>query len=711
MQAQFTNHKKWKHGSVAVVLTAAVIAAVIILNVLVTALDAKLGLFIDLTAESLYTLTDDCKELLAPFFDDFDKTTRESNPGVGAANDEVLAANATVLAALPAYLTQVETLKGMNDFYKNYTELFDLFLADTAAGEESLGDYYADYLEEYKAAYDTYYAPNSSKFAVSELTAPMEAYNEAVTRYNRRVGSLNDYINRMNRLIKRANQILDPAGEHPETHMAQLDKLTLLSAFGEATVDIIFCTDADVLTGSYYQNLVYQTALELQTAFPDVIRVQCVNIYNNPSAVQKFKATDSATISTSDVIITSGTEYRLYGIRNFFTFDSTSDSVPWAYNGEKYLATGILAVTRAQSPICCLTTNHGETAYDYELLYSLTYGAGYRIQYLDLQTDEIPDDCRLMLCFNPQGDFVSFYDYSYDSEGHETAEQISEIRKLDDFMNAGNSFLLFVDAYTPEMPNLEEYMEEWGLTILRSEQDGENYNYLLKDHTASLTSNGTSIVADYVDNSQTRVWYSNLLESSVRPKVIFKNATALGVPETVKWTVHTSTENRSEESIQSDDEIPYTYYSYTNNGINRYRFNIFDTGASAYADAAGSKVDETGAYNVMALSFETDTEQTDIWGGSVSNNHYFGVIASTEFVAEDFLQSTSFGNTDVILLTLRLMSRETVPVSLKFKPFADTTIDSITTRQIVRDTLLLTLIPATVAIVAGVFIMVRRKYA
>ena len=52
-----------------------------------------------------------------------------------------------------------------------------------------------------------------------------------------------------------------------------------------------------------------------------------------------------------------------------------------------------------------LTVNHGETLYDNALLNLLT-DAGYRYTYLDLMNFEIPEDCELLVTYNPAKDFA-----------------------------------------------------------------------------------------------------------------------------------------------------------------------------------------------------------------------------------------------------------------------------------------------------------------
>ena len=61
---KFTQSKKFRHGSVSVALTVVIIAAVILVNALFTALSSRFNWYVDMTAEQLYTLSDEAQALL-----------------------------------------------------------------------------------------------------------------------------------------------------------------------------------------------------------------------------------------------------------------------------------------------------------------------------------------------------------------------------------------------------------------------------------------------------------------------------------------------------------------------------------------------------------------------------------------------------------------------------------------------------------------------
>ena len=125
-------------------------------------------------------------------------------------------------------------------------------------------------------------------------------------------------------------------------------------------VKIIFCADPDVLCANERTRPVYYTALELQKAFPKNITVTTEDVWDNPSSVDAYRTNAYSSIYPSQVIVASGSEFRLYNNDAFYSFYSDNLREPFAYNGEKTFVKGILAVTRAEAPICALTVNHGE---------------------------------------------------------------------------------------------------------------------------------------------------------------------------------------------------------------------------------------------------------------------------------------------------------------------------------------------------------------
>lgn len=63
-QQGFFQSRKFKYGTVSVLLTVVVIAAVIVLNVVFTALSSRYGWYVDMTQTDIFSMSDSTIDLL-----------------------------------------------------------------------------------------------------------------------------------------------------------------------------------------------------------------------------------------------------------------------------------------------------------------------------------------------------------------------------------------------------------------------------------------------------------------------------------------------------------------------------------------------------------------------------------------------------------------------------------------------------------------------
>ena len=110
----------------------------------------------------------------------------------------------------------------------------------------------------------------------------------------------------------------------------------------------------------------------------------------------------------------------------------------------------------------------------------------------------------------------------------------------------------------------------------------------------------------------------------------------------------------------------------------------------------------------MTVSVEDRTTQESNYT-TVNEASYVIACGSTDFASETLLQSNAYGNTDLLLSACRAVGREPVPVGLTFKPFADYTIDTVTTAEATQYTVVFAVVPAVLALGSGIFVLVRRK--
>lgn len=821
MKTNLIHSRKFKHGSLSVALTIVILAAVIIINVIASALAANYSwMYIDMTSEKLYTLSDECIDLLDKSFveiiakrADLNKELPQANHAIATDNIATAEKNITIaeaalittqknveLAALNKLAFERNIIKARSNYNiaesnKSLAEGFVAIAAEQAGRAEGETVAESDMTEDEKLAAinlqiatrnleiaesnlriaaenDETYGKNLESEAFNkqnELKEGDEGYkaplpykelsdfeefndvkghfniedevnfephvkyeNEAIAERNHAIAEKNLENAKSNLAIAIKNEATAKLNSEADVingeegyialdeyiKMLDYEAYVTVSNFTEpeifktvtktasfdlekelyetdVKVKIIFCDLPDNLMDNETQRLVYESARDLEERFPKHIEVECLDIWNNSTAVQKYKSTSYSTINSTNVIIESGTEYRICSLRSFYVFNSTSDSTPWGYRGEEIFASSILAVSQAESPIACVTVNHSEGIVSDPALLNTLQLAGYKVQAIDLAYQEIPDDCRLLVIYDPKEDFMV----------KDGVSEISEIEKLDRYLDGLScALMVFVNPTTPKLPNLEEYLEEWGVVINRNTDSmGDTYNYNIKESgSASLVSDGYTFAGTYVEKGVGASVYKSLTESAYPPKIVFKNSTSLSYSDLYSEEFYVNIDDPEDDS----DEYYYGYYG--SNGVSRRIYDMFTSSPSAVAMANGVQV-KTAANEPFKLM--TITREMQMVTNDDEDYATVMVCASTEFATEALLTSPVYGNDDVILAAARGMGKEFVPVDLELKPFASSDISEMSTESKNTYTVVLTVVPAALMLCTGVFVLVRRKYS
>ncbi len=438
----------------------------------------------------------------------------------------------------------------------------------------------------------------------------------------------------------------------------------------DADIEIIFCDTEENLLDEVTMRYIYLNAKDLEERFAGKIKVSTHDIWLDPLSVQHFnKVMDHSkgelvetTLSADNVIVSHGSYYRVYDRTEFYAFAEGDTSKLWAYKGEKKLASAVLRAAEPNGAVVGITNNHGEILSDYELLYLLD-DAGYSILHFDLYSDPIPENCELIVSYNPNSD-LAVTDGSSDT---------SEVDKLNAFLaTPGHSYLVFLGNATPMLPNLEGFLASWGVETMYSKQSGRSYRYTVQDEKGSLTSDGCTVYGQLASGAG-----AGLLDE-MNGGTVFKNATAL----------------RAANGYVSNGDGSYTKG-------NRTMYGLFTSGENALSWANGVPVDDS-----KSILFALTEQKTE---GAASS--YVGVCSSVEMISEAFLQSAVYGNTDTMLQIFETVGRNRTPMGLKIKPLVSTKISTVTTAQMWKWTLALSITPAVVAVAAATVILVKRKRA
>lgn len=478
-----------------------------------------------------------------------------------------------------------------------------------------------------------------------------------------------------------------------------------------AKVTILFCADADLLLQNEHTRYIYYTARSLAKKFSSFIELKTTDVWSNPSSVDAYRVNSYSGIYQTDVIVSSGSEFRVLSAESFYTYSEGADE-PWAYNGEKTFVKAIRAITRVETPICGVTVNHGEPLADesaHAALLEVVKGAGYRVQYLDLAAQEIPEECRMILIFDPQSDFTS---------GNYLSGEGGELGKLDAYLRNANSLFLFADPQTPTLPNLETFLEEWGIRFARCRNPENSMevlgNYRVVSPMDSVDGEaGKAILAAYETAGSGASITKNMRSLGASPKVVFPNAMPLEFSPTYDLEI----------SLATDTAGRYEFGKYAKNDEYRAVYKIFRSAGAdrmTYAEVVGQDgevlpgvTDARGGYTIATLTIRYDSQKEGNLGLTAERNSKVCVFGSTDFTADDLLRSSAYGNTDLLLEIMRGMSRDTRAVGFAPEWLHQSGMGSNYYSESGNRAwaAVLAIIPAAAATGLGVFVLVRRRRA
>lgn len=435
---------------------------------------------------------------------------------------------------------------------------------------------------------------------------------------------------------------------------ASVDLLSDLSE-DDIHIKIIFCCPQDTLESEYYQKLVHQMALAYQKTF-DFVSVEYIDIITNPTAVNQYKTTAASTIKTTNVIIASDTDYRVFAIEGFYTFAESDNSV-FAFNGEYKITTAILQLAY-DNPIAYFTVGHGETTTSSELA-TLFEDAGYEVRTIDLTKEDIDPEAQIIVINGPRYDFMGAYD------------EVNEISKIADFLDAYGNLMVFMDANamgTQDFPELNQFLSEWGISFGQS---------VLKDPYDSISADGFSLVSTYVEDGMGASLTTSLRELETIPKAIVRYSMPVGI----LWD--------SKSIDQSTRTVAPVLVSSTT--TNSYSFENQD------------EIEATGSFNLMTIT------QDSIYIDNENYTSYVLACGTTEFTSSSYLQSNAYGNADIIFSAMKAMGREKVPIDIDFRVFEDNSLD-ITTEQANTWTVVYTAVLPVIVLALGITVYVQRKH-
>ena len=452
-------------------------------------------------------------------------------------------------------------------------------------------------------------------------------------------------------------------------------------------VVITFCTDADVLESNQTQRIPYRTALQMSDKF-DNIKVRYVDVYTNPSAVSAAQQSTSLEINSQSIIVSSGTEYRVFSLESMYTSDSSGNVI--GYRGEQTFVSAVLAVTKTDQPIACFTKNHGELDNpNVQYIKQVMEDAGCLVVDIDLLREEIPEGCRFVVVVDPQNDFSA-------KDDPLVSDDSDEIRKLEAFLSDQKSMMVFFDNATPYQQNFETFLSEWGIGIARDPAN-ENSALIVRDSAQSFDPEGLTNVASYVkDKVGIGASITKPLWNTSNPKsVLFPYAAAM---------YNTFPSKQNDNGFWQADAYK--------NGRQRVVVDVFTSSNTANAEVGGAKLSDKQLTDLgLNLNADTPFSYMKLAYEMQNNDVYSYVLACSSTDFGYATQNSGYGNHTVLSYATSMLGRDAVAVTLDTKYFNDTEISNVTSAEANIYTIVLTVVPSVAILAVGTVIMIRRRFS
>jgi len=431
-------------------------------------------------------------------------------------------------------------------------------------------------------------------------------------------------------------------------------------------ITIYFCMPFDKITDAsptnkqynHYLNMVYEFAGQYAAEY-DNIHLEALDIVKNPSSVERFETSSTSTIKQTSVIVATENDFRAFVLESLFGI-SDEDGTILTFNGEQKLTSAILQLA-GDRPTALFTVGHGETVGSEgsrPAIWNLLENAGYKVGTIDLTREEVEKGTQLIVINGPTYDFRGFGDSA------------DEISKLGNFTDSLGSLMVFFSPETPDLPELEDMLAEWGVKVEDS---------VIKDAENSESTDGYKLVADYPAEGLGASLHLTLRQLDSQPKAIIEYAR----PISILWP----------SGQYTTDTIALRQASPV--------LTSFPT-AKAY-DFGSDTPSSEGPYNLLTLTREQTIKD---------NQHYYSyvmVCGTMDFASDSYLYKNSFSNGDILYSAMKAMGKETVPFSLDYKWFEDNSLD-ITAKQANAWTVVISIIVPAAVLIVGAVVAIRRKH-
>ncbi|WP_440450113.1 Gldg family protein [Ruminococcus bromii] len=382
----------------------------------------------------------------------------------------------------------------------------------------------------------------------------------------------------------------------------------------DVTVYILMEKDKFESQGTYFVQA--QKMLNKMASKSDgKIKIKYVDLTSNPSFTSNYPNVDWQSSSANNIVLVeSGKQYKVLTLTDCFEYDEQTYNYygTYSFTGtkiEQAVVTAILNVTTDDKVVVDMIKGNNEQ--DYSSLKSLLENNAYQVNEVSLATGDFDKDAKVAIMYAPSVDL-----------DEKIVEKLSTWLSNDG--KYGRSLIYVPTADMGEMPNLDDFLKEWGMSIDRG--------YVFEtDETALVNANSPyAFTVSYGD------YYKDNLKNSKIPVVVSESHAVNITDENTAHALLKTTNKAGVLPIDADKSWDYKD-AITGNGE-----NVAAEGVMTNEDKKSSKVVVFGSYVMFS--------DTIMQYNSFNNSAYFMNVINTIADKEDVgitIESKSVDNTEL----------------------------------------------------------------
>lgn len=389
----------------------------------------------------------------------------------------------------------------------------------------------------------------------------------------------------------------------------------------------------------------------------DHITLKYLDLDQNPNYTSQFTG---ETLQENYIVVESEVtgRHRIISPYDYFSFNEQylqyyNYYVVEGSNIEQEAVSAMMYVSNNDLIRVAFTEGYGEE--DSTALQNLLSKNGYSVETINLVNISEVD---------PEIDIVVMYGPSMDVDNE-------NLTKLDKFLDNGAQFgknlMYFASAQQPKTPNIDSFLNEWGLSVGYSVIGQSDENYLISNYTAYAHLQQIA-ETDYAGTAYGSTLYT--FGADLRPVIQIWDGGSRGSVET---------------------EVLMTTYD----KAFLYPLDLGDDEKFSYDEA------ESGTFNDAVVSYKVHSDTQ-----AVSRLAVFG---STQLSSSTFMSLSNANNQDFFINMFNYITGKEDSITIKTKSFSNVTFDMNAQTANVLAVVLCIVIPVVV-IVLGIVIWVRRRH-